>query len=244
VHILAHGAPGRVNFAAGDWSAETLNDTAANDTAAGLAAIGEALTDDGDLRLWSCHVGEGGRGFVDALSRAAGAPVAAATNLIGSPSLGGRWELVRWPGRNKIPPPLTYAGMAAYAGVLSVILTSAGNGERLPIFGRWPASTPAGTYFIVLNNGGTLEVIGKFIVPVNIAGTFAISEPLPAGSYIVGSNTPGPGTITVHSGNWHPSDDPQGTWSLGSFNPAITATLNEARTIPSNPSNFSGAIGC
>ena len=28
VHIMAHGAPGRVSFAAGDWSSETLEDLA------------------------------------------------------------------------------------------------------------------------------------------------------------------------------------------------------------------------
>ena len=28
VHVIAHGAPGRVRFAAGEWSAETLEDEA------------------------------------------------------------------------------------------------------------------------------------------------------------------------------------------------------------------------
>ena len=30
VHIIAHGAPGRVNFASGSWSVETLDDDAEN----------------------------------------------------------------------------------------------------------------------------------------------------------------------------------------------------------------------
>src|SRR5262245_53048377 len=47
VHVIAHGAPGRVSFAAGEWSAETL--AAESDD---LAAIGRALGSDGDLRLW------------------------------------------------------------------------------------------------------------------------------------------------------------------------------------------------
>ena len=49
VHIIAHGAPGRVNFSSGDWSVTTLEDEAEN-----LAAIGRALAVDGELRLWSC----------------------------------------------------------------------------------------------------------------------------------------------------------------------------------------------
>src|SRR3984893_16797707 len=46
VHVIAHGAPGRVSFAAGDWSAETLVDEADD-----LAAIGRALVGGGELRL-------------------------------------------------------------------------------------------------------------------------------------------------------------------------------------------------
>ena len=38
IHIIAHGAPGRVNFTAGEWSAETLAEEAED-----LAAIGQAL---------------------------------------------------------------------------------------------------------------------------------------------------------------------------------------------------------
>src|SRR5208282_5151442 len=54
VHIIAHGAPGRVNFASGDWSATTLEDEAEN-----FAAIGRALAVDGELRLWSCDAAAG-----------------------------------------------------------------------------------------------------------------------------------------------------------------------------------------
>ncbi len=61
------------------------------------------------------------------------------------------------------------AGAAGYAGIRPVTLTSRGQGERLTIFGRWPAGTKAGTYFIVWNDSGTLKVLGKFIVPVGLA---------------------------------------------------------------------------
>jgi hypothetical protein len=124
-------------------------------------------------------------------------------------------------------------------------LTSTGKGEPFRIFGRWPAGTAAGTYFIVLNNGGTLEVIGKFIVPTNnMPGTFAISEPLPAGSYTIGASIAGPGTITVYNGTWNVSGPAAGTWSPGSFNPEITATLNDTRNITSKKNSNIGAVGC
>ena len=46
VHVIAHGAPGRVSFAAGDWSAATFEDEAED-----FAQIGRALAASGDLRL-------------------------------------------------------------------------------------------------------------------------------------------------------------------------------------------------
>lgn len=51
-HIMAHGAPGRVSFAAGDWSSETLEDSGEdfaapvarfNGASLGVAAAEEAL---------------------------------------------------------------------------------------------------------------------------------------------------------------------------------------------------------
>src|SRR5439155_2185466 len=101
VHIIAHGAPGRVGFAAGEWSLETLARDAGD-----LAAIGRALAEDGDLRLWSCETGRGaaGEGFVEALSEAAGADVSAATALVGAAALGGRWDLDVSGGARRAPP--------------------------------------------------------------------------------------------------------------------------------------------
>src|SRR5262249_29315828 len=66
VHIIAHGAPGRVNFASGEWSAETLKE-AAHD----FAAVGRALAGDGELRLWSCETasGDAGEAFIEALGK-------------------------------------------------------------------------------------------------------------------------------------------------------------------------------
>jgi len=132
------------------------------------------------------------------------------------------------------------AGAVGYAGIRPVTWTSRGKGERLKIFGRWPAGTKPGTYFIVWNNGGSLEILGKFIVPIDTAGTFAISEPLPAGTYTIGPTAPGPGTIAVYNGSWNQSGQAAGTWSVSDFNPTITATLNDPRNIPSNDPSFSG----
>jgi hypothetical protein len=88
VHVIAHGAPGRVCFAGGDWSAETL-ETEAED----FFAIGEALGANGDLRLWSCETarGETGDAFIEVLAKAVGADVSAATTRVGG--RGARWRV-------------------------------------------------------------------------------------------------------------------------------------------------------
>ncbi|TIP33265.1 MAG: DUF4347 domain-containing protein, partial [Mesorhizobium sp.] len=90
VHIVAHGAPGRVIFTSGEWSVVTLNDATDN-----LADIGRALAADGALRLWSCHTASGGAGeaFIAALEAAVGSDVCASVSLVGAASLGGSWEL-------------------------------------------------------------------------------------------------------------------------------------------------------
>ncbi len=116
VHIVAHGAPGRVKFSAGEWSAATLKE-AADD----FAAIGRALAPDGELRLWSCKTasGDAGEAFIEALSEAVGAEVCASTSLVGAAALGGAWELSARASASMPLPPLTSDGVASYAGVLA-----------------------------------------------------------------------------------------------------------------------------
>lgn len=112
VHVIAHGAPGRVKFAAGDWSVATLADDSAD-----LAAIGRALDADGELRLWSCDVAAGAAGaaFIAGLAQSSGADVAAATRRIGAAAKGGSWELGAFAQRASAPP-LTASAIASYSG--------------------------------------------------------------------------------------------------------------------------------
>jgi hypothetical protein len=67
VHVIAHGRPGEVSFAAGPLSLDTVDSHDAD-----LADIGHALGSDGALLLWSCRTGADDRGasFVTALARA------------------------------------------------------------------------------------------------------------------------------------------------------------------------------
>src|ERR1700730_282753 len=54
VHVIAHGAPRQVHFSAGHWSTASLPHDRDE-----LAAIGQALSTDGELRLWCCDTAQG-----------------------------------------------------------------------------------------------------------------------------------------------------------------------------------------
>ena len=125
LHVIAHGAPGRVSFASGDWSLETLAEETQDFT-----AIGEALGPDGRLLLWSCRTGAGAAGaaFLEGLARKTGADVAAAAGLVGAAALGGAWVLATRSRSDAPEPPLTAAGIAAYAGVLATNTYLVGSG--------------------------------------------------------------------------------------------------------------------
>src|SRR6185436_5202496 len=118
VHVIAHGAPGQVVFAAGEWSVQTVESEADD-----LAAIGRSLAAEGKLQVWSCDTarGEAGEAFVETLKAAAGAEISAATTRIGATALGGTWQLRS--SSDAPQPPLTMVGMARYAAVLSFELT-------------------------------------------------------------------------------------------------------------------------
>src|SRR3954452_8279703 len=120
VHIIAHGAPGEIGFSAGALSLDTLVEHDKD-----LARIGAALADSGELLVWSCQTGQGARGerFVESLCWATGAPVAAATGVVGAAGIGGSWELDARLGITIAPPPLTAAGIAAYQGLLATTIS-------------------------------------------------------------------------------------------------------------------------
>ena len=188
VHVIAHGAPGRVNFTSGDWSVVTLEDEAEN-----LAAIGHALADDGELRLWSCDTAasEPGTAFIKALAQATGADVAASTGRVGAGALGGTWDLTADARRASARPPLTAAAMAAYAGVLTTYTWTGGGTTTSPGSSTWSLSTnwsPSGPP----NSTGTALLGGSSTYTVTLDASESI-----AALNITNSSA----TLTFASGN-------------------------------------------
>ncbi len=116
LHILSHGGAGRVSLGSTHLTSDLLAQSGAS---AALAALGRALRPDGDLLLYGCDVaaGEQGQAFIEALSRATGADVAASQDATGAAILGGNWALESWHGH--IETAVLQA--VSYTGLLSTI---------------------------------------------------------------------------------------------------------------------------
>ena len=227
IHIIAHGAPGEVSFAAGALSAVSVEDHAAD-----LAALGARLGRDASVMLWTCETGQGRRGqdFIDALAAASGAKVAAATRFIGAAARGGGWELDMRAGAPNVPAPLSAAGIASYQGVMgtrtwqgpvpgTITNPTSGNwstaanwGNNLPANGDsivFPASGTHAAYTVALDlptsptfsaatlNGGATLAVGANGLVVNATGG-GVTDLLSVASGATVSMTTG-GSITAGS---------------------------------------------
>ena len=90
IHIISHGAAGRLML-----GSTSLDRAALSDHADRLAAIGSTLSAGGDLLLYGCDVAAGGVGqaFIELLADLTGADVAASTDRTGAAVFGGNWRL-------------------------------------------------------------------------------------------------------------------------------------------------------
>jgi hypothetical protein len=153
IHILAHGAPGEVHFASDSWTADALNDHGPE-----FAAIGAAMGQNGDLRLWCCSSGGGtaGDNLFAALAKRTGVRVAAASGPIGAASLGGVWTLDK--GAATAGAPLSPAGLAGYPSLLNSKTWSAGSGNWSNPANWSPSGAPAVGDDVLIQSTGTFTV--------------------------------------------------------------------------------------
>ncbi|MEZ5774504.1 MAG: DUF4347 domain-containing protein [Hyphomicrobiaceae bacterium] len=91
IHIVSHGAAGELHLGNGQVDLASISGAHADE----LALIRDAIGEDGDILIYGCDVGAGETGaqFIEALSRATGADIAASTDDTGSAELGGDWVL-------------------------------------------------------------------------------------------------------------------------------------------------------
>ncbi|MGI9459690.1 MAG: DUF4347 domain-containing protein, partial [Pirellulales bacterium] len=90
IHILSHGAPGKISLGSHQLTSENLGQYAGL-----LTSLQNALSDSGDIFIYGCNVAQGeiGEAFASALASVTDADVTASTDKTGSISLGGNWDL-------------------------------------------------------------------------------------------------------------------------------------------------------
>ncbi|MCQ4244745.1 Ig-like domain-containing protein [Pseudomonas stutzeri] len=90
VHILSHGDTGRI-LLGNTW----LDQDGLENRSELLAALGSALSENGDILLYGCSVGADGAGaeFIQAFASATSADIAASNDLTGHSALQGNWIL-------------------------------------------------------------------------------------------------------------------------------------------------------
>ncbi|WP_273163110.1 DUF4347 domain-containing protein [Massilia timonae] len=117
VHVFTHGAPGMLQL-----GATRLTESSLADHAADLGVLRSALAEGADLLLYGCDVaaGDGGESFLQALSAATGADVAASVDPSGSALLGGDWELEAATGDIEAHSALTNSGSTTFGGLLGI----------------------------------------------------------------------------------------------------------------------------
>ena len=156
IHILAHGQPGELSFAAGALSSATL-DSHRDD----LRDMGRSLAVDGEIRLWACDTAHGAQGatFVEHLAAITGSRIAASTARIGAAVHGGSWQLDA--GASQAPAPLTTAGLAGYGGVLTLItdITFTSGGESQVFDGTSLALTFTSTVTVTGSAAGGNDLL-------------------------------------------------------------------------------------
>jgi hypothetical protein len=101
IHIISHGSSGSVLL-----GSSAIDSAALATHASQLEAIGQSLTEAGDILLYGCNVAAADAGvqFIGSLAQATGADVAASTDLTGSNDRSGNWLLEFSKGNIDIAP--------------------------------------------------------------------------------------------------------------------------------------------
>ncbi|WP_321531300.1 DUF4347 domain-containing protein [uncultured Desulfuromonas sp.] len=126
IHLFSHGSSGRLLLGATELSAENLLEEPGL-----LSLLGSVLSEDGDLLLYGCNVGEGSTGieFVNHLAQRTGADVAASDDATGSAALGGDWILETQSGPVAVLASDVFADYGSLLAVFDFSGASSGGGS-------------------------------------------------------------------------------------------------------------------
>ncbi|WGV29016.1 ELWxxDGT repeat protein [Halotia branconii] len=116
LHLVSHGAPGRIYLGNTQLGQYTLNRYAEQ-----LMHWADALSADAQILLYGCNVARTklGKTFVQCLSELTGAVVLASDDRTGSAALGGNWELEVRTGTSSVALAFESATLEAYGEVFA-----------------------------------------------------------------------------------------------------------------------------
>lgn len=148
IAIVSHGAKGVLLLGSAALDATSLVRYDAD-----LARIGSALADDGDILLYACDVGrdDAGAAFVEMLSAATGADVAAASHMIGSANAGGSFLLDVNFGQVEAGSPFTALAQATFTDELATAVNQL-------YYTSTGATTPSANRVAQIGVNGTTQV--------------------------------------------------------------------------------------
>ncbi len=159
IHIMSHGDAGRIYLGNAELTQQSVNGEHSDE----LAAIGRALTVDGDILVYGCDVaaGSGGQQLIDAIAAKTGADVAASTDDTGWDEAGGDWTLEASSGAIETPA----LQIDTYRGILSQTNT-----------GAW--TIPAGGSTASFAGGGATVTVGWAAESANSSWAAATNQTL------------------------------------------------------------------
>ncbi|WP_197454166.1 DUF4347 domain-containing protein [Stieleria varia] len=132
VHLVTHGASGRLQLGASELSLDTLDRSAAD-----LAGWADSLASDADILLYGCDVAgdADGREFVRRIATLTGADVAASDDRTANAAQQGDWQLEYHVGEVNAFLALTADAMRQFQGHLAIEIRAAGTvgGEELQV---------------------------------------------------------------------------------------------------------------
>ncbi len=235
LHIVSHGAPGRVYLGNTELGQHTLNRYAGQ-----LINWARAFNDDAQLLLYGCDVAktELGKVFVQHLSKLTGTVVLASDNRTGSIALGGDWELEVTTKSSTVALAFESATLEAYSAVLAKPYLVKDINPNFDSSTPYSLTNVDGTLYLVADDGVNGYELWKS--DGTEAGTILVKNFIPAGSGSPSNLTNVDGTLyfaaddVIHGQELWKSDGTEiGTVLVKDIRPGGRLTLYPAVYSPS-----------
>ncbi|MGI9319562.1 MAG: DUF4347 domain-containing protein, partial [bacterium] len=239
IHIASHGGTGALRLGNESITSNNLADYADN-----LAVWGQALTENGDILLYGCRVGEGGAGqeFLDEFAALTDADISASDDDTGNTQYGGDWDLEVDVGTIETEELFNEVNASAFSGVLgldgdgfvgSVDLDSDNDGI-LDVDEGWDIRQ-SGTWTIVSPTLATMDLGNGVTIQVSVSNPGASSGLANGGFNPAGDDVAG-------QEFWVPEDLASDTSLQAAFAWDSVVTVSYFETGTSNPIEVSNPI--